>query len=345
MKERIKILAYPSPGGARQYRLDQVAKYINLNEKNAAMIVSSAPMHDKALEISDVIVLQQTVDPQRISWAWAYAKEQGKLLVAELDDYIDVKKEHPLYEQHKELNAPRWTRALLKVADIVTVTTDHLVGEIKKYNENVFVLKNCLDMEMWGLPPLENESDEIRVAWHGSCTHRQDLKMIKPAIMELLEKYPKMKFIYAGDGELWKKKFFDNHPRTEYIEPVPVNEWPARLRSLRIDISFIPLINNKFNKCKSNLKWLENSVYKIPSVLSPVVYSKTVKDGVTGLIADTPNDFIKLTSKLIENKKMRKKIGENAYLEVRQNYDIKDHYRELLDLYIQKYREKHRKYL
>jgi len=121
---KIKILAYPSPGGARQYRLDQIAKYINRREKEAVMIVSSAPMHDQALAEADVIVLQQTIDPRKISWAWAYAKEQGKLLVAELDDYIEVPREHLLYKEHQRLEAAKWTQSLLRVADIVTTTTD-----------------------------------------------------------------------------------------------------------------------------------------------------------------------------------------------------------------------------
>lgn len=343
--ERIKILCYPSPGGARQYRLDQIAKYININEENAVMVISPAPMHDDALAGADVIVLQQTVDPQKISWAWAYAKEQGKLLVAELDDYIDVSKEHPLYEEHQRLKASIWTRGLLKVADIVTVTTDYLANAVKEYNPNVFVLGNYLDMDSWGFPPLVNTGREIRVGWHGSATHRQDLQMVKSAIFELLEKYPNMKFVYAGDGWLWKTKFFDDHPRTEYVEPVPVEQWPARLRSLRLDIALVPLLDTEFNRCKTNLKWLENSAYKIPSVLSPVVYPRTVKDGVTGLMAETPKDFVRLVSKLVENRSLRKKIGGNAHKEVRKNYDIKNHYQEWLKLYVKEYQKKYRLYL
>jgi len=339
---RLKIVAYPSPGGARQYRLDQIAKYINLNEDNAVMVVSPAPMHDDALSIADVIVLQQTVDPEKIAWAWAYAKEQGKLLVAEIDDYIDVPRSHPLYKKHQELKAPVWTRRLLEVADIVTVTTQSLADVVREYNQNVFVMKNCLDMDNWGYPAIENTSDEIRFGWHGSATHREDLRMVKSAIMELLEKYPKMRFIYAGDGWLWRTGFFEKHPRTEYIESVQVEEWPARLRSLRLDIAIVPLINDKFNRGKSNLKWLENSIYKTPSVLSPVVYSETVKDGVTGLIAKTPKDFIKLVSKLVDDKDLRKKIGENAFKEVKANYDIRDHYKEWLDLYAEKLQRKDR---
>ena len=248
--ERIQIVAYPSPGGGRQYRLDQIAKYINLKEDNSVMVISPTKMHDAALAESDVIVLQGTVDPKKISMAWAYASEQGKLLVAELDDYIDVPKEHFLYTEHQKLDASTWTRGLLKVADIVTVTTEHLAEFVGEYNENVYVLKNCLDMDLWNQSPLKNEGDEIRVGWHGSATHREDLRMVRSAIFELLEKYPKMKFVYAGDGWLWKTKFFKEHPRTEYVEPVPVDEWSARLRSLRLDISLVPLINNEFNRCK-----------------------------------------------------------------------------------------------
>ncbi len=345
MKEKqFKIVAYPSPSGARQYRLDQIAKYINLNDKSSVMVISSAPMHDQALEATDVIVLQQTVDPKKIAHAMAWAGEYGKLLVYELDDFMDVPPEHLLYNEHVQLDASVWTRAGVSKVDIVTTTTDVLAEEIKKYNKNVYVLKNCLDMDLWGYSPLsQTVGGEIRVGWAGSATHREDMKMLKPAVMELLNKYPNVKFFYCGDGELWKSKLFEGHPRTEYVEPTSIDNWPAKLRSLRFDIGLIPLLDTPFNRSKSNLKYLEYGAYKIPAVMSPVVYSATVKDGVTGLFAETPKDFFKQASRLIDNVSLRKRIGEATYKDVHDNYDIRNHWKEWLNVYKNEFRKKQRR--
>jgi len=340
LSNKLKIVAYPGPGGARQYRLMQIAKYIDLLEENAVMVVASEGMSDYVMDQSDVIILQGTVDPKNISWAWAYAKERGKLLVAELDDYIDITPDHPMYAEHQRLDAPTFTRALLTVADIVTTTTEDLAKELKEYNKNVFVLPNCLDFELWGDEPLENDSDEIRIVWAGSSTHEADLKMLKPVIFEILEKYPQVKFLYAGDGNIWKSNLFEKHPRTEYIEPTDLDSWPAKLRSFRADIGVAPLIDTRFNRCKSNLKWLEYSAYKIPGVYSNIVYGKTVVDGETGLIAKTPKEFVNQLSRLIEDKELRKTIGQKAYDEIHKNYDISKNYKQWLTVYKKEYERK-----
>lgn len=340
IENSLKILAYPSPGGARQYRLIQIAKHIDRESEDAVMIVSPEGMADGPMSECDVIVLQGTVDPKNISWANAYSKEFGKLLVAELDDYIEITPDHPLYNEHMRLDAPTFTRALLTVADVVTTTTEELATELREYNKNVVILPNCLDFELWGKEPLENDSDEIRIVWAGSSTHEADLLMLKPAIMEILEKYPQAKFLYAGDGNLWKKNLFEKHPRTEYIEPTDLDSWPAKLRSFRADIGVAPLIDTRFNRCKSNLKWLEYSAYKIPSVVSPIVYANYVKDGETALIARTPKEFVKQISRLIEDKQLRKTIGQNAYDVVRRDYDIATKWQNWLQVYKDEYQKK-----
>jgi len=343
MKKQYKIIAYPTSGGASQYRIRQIAKYINKYAEDAVMIVPETGVTDGALEEADIIILQGTVDPKIISQVWAYASEFKKLFVTDLDDFIEVAPTHPLYEEHVKLEAVKWTTGLVKVADLVTTTTPVLADFLKTINPNVEVLPNCLDMDLWGQTPLKNTSNEIRIAHCGGAGHQEDLTMVKPAIMEILEKYSNVKFIYCGDGKIWKDKLFEDHPRTEYVEPTDVDNWPAKFRSLRIDIGVIPLLDNTFNVCKSNLKFLENGSYSIPCVLSPTVYSETVKDGETGLIARTPKEFVKQLSRLIEDKQLRDKIGQNAYDDVHKNYDLSTKWQNWLDVYKKYYEEKQKK--
>jgi glycosyltransferase involved in cell wall biosynthesis len=340
MKDRLKIIAFPNPSGSRQYRLCQIAKYINQYAEDAVMVVLESGMTDHALQEADVIVLQGTVDPKRISQAWAYASEFKKLLVTDLDDYPVVPPTHLLYEEHQKLEAVKWTTGLLKVSDLVTTTTPELAEVLKVVNPNVEVLPNCLDMDLWGLPKLENTSKQIRLAHCGSATHREDMEMVKPAIMEILKKYPNVKFLYCGDGQLWKDKLFEDNPQTEYVEPTSLEDWPAKFRSLRIDIGVVPLLDTEFNRGKSNLKFLENAAYKIPCVLSPTVYSNTVKDGETGLIARTPKEFVKQLSYLIENPDKRAEIGQNAYDKLHSEFDIANKWQNWLNIYRKYYEQK-----
>lgn len=337
---KLKILAYPSPGGSRQYRLDQIAKYINRSGE-AVMVVSPIEMRDQDLDEADIIIMEGTIDPRSIATVWAYSAEMGKVFIAECDDWVEVTdKTHPFYKEHKELKATKWQSALIAKADAVTTTTDFLAKELRNFNGNVKVLPNCLDMDLWGTPKLENTDDEVRIVWAGSATHREDMAMIKPVVFRILEKYPNARFIYCGDGKLWENKLFEDHPQTEFVQPTSLDQWPMKFKTLRADIGLIPLLDNHFNHCKSNLKWLENAAYSIPCVMSPTVYSEYVIDGVDGYIAKNEDEFVEKLSKLIENKEIRKTIGMNANTRLLNEYDISKNWRQWLDFYKEQYQLK-----
>ena len=339
MKKKLKIILFPTSGGAREYRMCQIVRYINRFSDDAIAVIPNE-MRDSDLQEADVIIMQGTVDPKRISQVWAYASEFKKLLVTDLDDFPVVPPTHPLYAEHQKLEAVKWTTGLLKVADLVTTTTPHLAEVLKKANEHVEVLPNCLDMELWGQEPLKSTSDQVRIVWAGSATHREDMRMVKPAIMEILAKYPNVKFLYCGDGEIWRNKLFEDHPQTEYVEPTDVDNWPAKFRSLQADIAIAPLLDTEFNRAKSNLKFLEAAAYKIPMVCSPTVYSDTLTDGKECLIARTPKEFVTKLSLLIENPSKREEIGNNAYEALQANYNLKDHWMDWLNIYKKYYEEK-----
>jgi glycosyltransferase involved in cell wall biosynthesis len=85
---------------------------------------------------------------------------------------------------------------------------------------------------------------------------------------------------------------------------------------------------------------MEYSAYKIPTIASRVypyykdiLGIKTIQQGKTGFLARTTDDWIKYLTLLIENKDLRKKIGENAYEDIKKNWQMKDHYQLYEDLF------------
>lgn len=331
----MKILAYPTGSAARYFRLDPIGKYIMRGSANS-FYVSLDPMSDNDLGVADVVILQQTCSPERIKQAKEHSIKEKKLLVAELDDYFTINEDNPRYEKFVAKEAEKWLEVLCGVADVITTTTDYLANTIKrrlkknKVKKDVVVLPNYLDMEMWDLPILGNYSDEIRLLWAGSASHRDDMKFIVPVIKRICEKYPQVKFLYCGDFKL--KPLFEGI-NSEYIDAVPFEAWPAKLHSLRADIGVVPLLDNEFNRCKSNLKYLEFGISGIPSVYSNVVYEKTVRDSETGFIAETEDDFFEKLCFLIESPELIEKIAAAAYLDVKTNYDLKDHALDWLNTY------------
>ncbi|MBU0762801.1 MAG: glycosyltransferase, partial [Candidatus Altiarchaeota archaeon] len=102
----------------------------------------------------------------------------------------------------------------------------------------------------------------------------------------------------------------------------PIDEYPQRVKDLNIDIALAPLRDSDFNRAKSNLRWLEYSALKIPTVASNVEPFRCIEDQKTGLLVTEPGEWENAISELIEDQSKRKMIGENAYHEVKKNFNV-----------------------
>lgn len=224
----------------------------------------------------------------------------------------------------------------LKVADAVTVSTQALKELFSKYNKNIYVLPNSIDFQL--NETLEKEyraerpkkekrdKDEIMIGWAGGYTHADDVALIAPAMGIILKKYPNVKFQWTAFKSMELLYLTKEFPgRVIPIMGVPINRWVHNFIRQELDIGLAPLVDSQFNRGKSNLKFLEHSALKIPMVLSPVrPYLETVKDGETGFFAKTTEDWVKKISLLVESEELRTRMGNEAYCDVKRNFNIRD---------------------
>ena len=110
------------------------------------------------------------------------------------------------------------------------------------------------------------------------------------------------------------------------VEGVHISKYYGKLLSLGLHIGIAPLVDNNFNRCKSNIKYLEYTMAGIPVIASNVLpYSSTIKDGEDGIIVKKGryNLWKRALESLIENEKERIRLWENAKMKVIQHYDIR----------------------
>ena len=88
---------------------------------------------------------------------------------------------------------------------MVTVTTPKLAEAYKPYNDNVVVLPNCIDLDLWKPMDLK-PSDEIRLFWAGGSSHYEDWMMMTEVLPVIMDKYPQVKLVFMG---LWEFAFKD----------------------------------------------------------------------------------------------------------------------------------------
>ena len=88
-----------------------------------------------------------------------------------------------------------------------------------------------------------------------------------------------------------------------------------QLNELRLDMMIIPRADNYFNRCKSNVKFLETSMLEIPVIAqafptgdSP--YQQNPEDSKYLILATDYNSWIDNIEKLIADKNLRLEMGK-----------------------------------
>lgn len=250
--------------------------------------VSNAKLTEKALA-SDIICFQRPSSLPSLALA-RLLKARGKKIVFDNDDsYSGVPLARLGSEKRVEIakQINKNLNEFVKLADGVTVSTQILAEEYAKLNPNVIVLKNCID-PLDEFPCKKNTTGKFRVGFIGSVTSNDDYYHIKDQIKKLDERND-ITLVVLGvkfsDGKIMPSMqedfdFWNSLRNVEWHPVVHVTEYYMTVANLALDLAIIPRKDHYFNKCKSNLKFLDMSLLHIP------VLAQGFSDGLSPYEAD-----------------------------------------------------------
>jgi glycosyltransferase involved in cell wall biosynthesis len=252
---------------------------------------------------------------------WKQLKRIGIPVVIDRDDTWVLPQAHPMYKEWQKKQRAKDIIYNLKQADLVTTTNKHLAKEIAKYNK-VAVIPNAIDFQQLQFTANAEiaalKSDLVHIGWSGSVTHLQDLLLIEGELLSLNKSSHKdYKLMLAGyfeEDAIWDK--YENIFTSNYliddknygrINSADVNSY-AQAYNL-MDIGLIPLRDNEFNKCKSDLKLSEMGAFGLGAIISDVsAYEGLGMHGRNCLVAGK-KEWYKSIRKLIENPELRNDLG------------------------------------
>lgn len=297
----------------------------------------------RILEWCDIVVAQSPAGVDSVALSIQYQK-MGKVVIADYDDLVyscspfnpayktlgtknvkvkDVEgKEHDLWKDgylgfsiKDNYCRMRAQEDLFKIVDGVTVTTEELkdkyIEENPQLEGRVAVIPNSIDFKLFRPFP-KKENERIRIGWVTSSSHLNEIWIVKNVFKKLFAKYgKKIVFVQQGDLSEFGKVFTPEE--MEFHQFIDLGMYPLKFASLNLDIGICPLVDDEFNKHKSQLKWSEYASMKIPAVCSDLEPYNCVEEGVTGFKAKTEDEFVEKLSRLIDNKLLREQIGQNAY--------------------------------
>lgn len=240
------------------------------------------------------------------------------LVIIEFDDHPE---RWPEIEQNKYLN--------YRGVHAVQTSTEPLADFFRQFNPEVAIFPNQLaQLPRKRLRDSSDNSGKITV-FFGALNRKDDWAPIMPAINEVIALHKdKLHFEVIFDRE-----FFDALA-TEDKNFTGLCEYPVYQRLLGgADISLMPLADTMFNRMKSDLKFIEAAGHGAVALASDVLYPATLRDGETGVIFTSAEDFKHKFISLINDNEMRHNIADNAYEYVYRERLLSQHYMKRLEWY------------
>ena len=215
----------------------------------------------------------------------------------------------------------------LKLCEGAITTTESLAKILKNYVSNVFINRNVASEEMWNLSQnalkkRENKQNKKHIIigyFSGSITHNPDIELLKPVLTKILKEFKNVKLLLLGElGFPNFLKKFSSH--VIYKNFINWKELPEIIAS--VDINIAPIEKTIFNSAKSENKWVEAALVKVPTIASNFgAFKKVILHNETGLLCSDLNDWYISLKTLINNENLRKTIGENAFNECKYKYN------------------------
>jgi len=283
----------------------------------------------------EIVVMQRYVPSEEMLGIWDAAKQLGKTLIFEIDDWLlGLPKVHPDAWVYRDLMAQRRIFSSLSTAHAVTVSTEMLKARLAPYHEHIYVVQNLIDTTIWKItrPRKRPDNAPIVIGFMGTPSHERDLQLVEDALVMISRRYGgRVAFHFYG----CITTRLSTLPNTIFHKAEPLEEFARKFASRQIDIGLAPLLDTPFNHCKSNIKWLQYAACGAAGIFSDLpTYNRSIRHGETGLLAGSnPSEWCDALEELIENPNTRRWIARNAQLELRRNYTLEKGAGRLLETY------------
>jgi glycosyltransferase involved in cell wall biosynthesis len=326
-------------GESKRYRVYNVAEYLHLGDFKSEIIEHfQVSQYMDKIDKYDIIYLSRVAYDSRIENLIKEAKKRNIVTIFEVDDlvfdlsvvsHVDAIKEWKKSEVEHYKDGVRRYQKTLRNCDYFLGTNEFLVNWVQdRFKKKSFVLRNALNSiqissSTEALKLKNNDPAFISIGYFsGSSTHQKDFLEVELALLSILEKYKNVKFLLGGFLELSSKfdKFQDR------IIKIPFTNWQKLPFEIsKLDINLAPLeYGNPYCESKSELKYFEAALLKVPTIASPVdSFRFSIQDGINGYLASTSDEWFQKIENLIVNKDIRYKIGESAFEHTIKNYHPK----------------------
>jgi len=208
-------------------------------------------------------------------------------------------------------------QTILQYVDYIITSTNYLQEELRRFNKPVFQIPfGVNDKQISTADTIAGKAmDFSKVKFigyqSGTNTHFKDFQDCSEAVGRILDEYEDVFLKVIGPLDI--DKILPRHAHK--IIKIPFLDWkllPVEVASLYINLaSFDP--QSSFCKAKSELKYVESALSSTPTIASNITsFCSAIEDGENGFIARNSEEWYSKIKYLIDNPKVRDKVGSQA---------------------------------
>jgi glycosyltransferase involved in cell wall biosynthesis len=263
---------------------------------------------------TDVVILQRDFLPNSWSFLEKRLARRSRHLVFDFDDAI--------LEQN-----PDKIRMILGSAQRVIVSTPYLAEQVAPFNPNVTVIPTPVDTDSLKPAPQPRASAEPIIGWIGTSGNLPYLNSIGDVFRKL-----------AATSRFRLRIVSNRIYASEYPQLPPALletvEWRLEDESAQLqgfDIGIMPLDPGPWCLGKAGFKLLQYMAAGLPVVASPVGFNRDlVRHGVNGFLANSPEEWERYLSQLLNDRDLRHRMGQQGRHLVEKEFSLRPTFAKLL---------------
>jgi glycosyltransferase involved in cell wall biosynthesis len=261
----------------------------------------------------DVAIVLRRLLP---AWQLSLLRRSVKKLVFDFDDAVfqrDSYADHGPASSSREAGFARMVGA----ADAIVAGNAYLAERAVACGagDKVHVVPTCVDPDRYSLARHERTGPGLQLAWIGSASTMQGLEQSRFLWDRVGRRLPGIVLRLICDQPLSLRFLQVNfRPWSEATEA-------ADLASADIGISWLP--DDAWSQGKCGLKVLQYMAAGLPVVANPVgVQAQMIQHGVTGFLADTPDEWCEAIAKLAADPALRRRLGQSGREALERDYSV-----------------------